>query len=277
MKISLPMVLQTQVVASAAAFKSSALTAYKRSYQKKGREDFHKQVFGSLSDIINVPKRVLYPGCHRHITASLAFPNIDYVDCDKKVADVYQDEVVRGWVLSETKEQSPKWTFTCCSYDPMAQNAKFQDEAYDLMISLSAGIVSEPCSRYIQLGGHFLVNDSHADASAAFVATTTTAKDDNDESRTSKLFHLIAVWKDGLWHTDDLEDYFKTTKGEYISVEQAHEASEIGSKSKRSFRLMKDAPFYLFRKEAPPDKGNSTDVVASEGSKGRSRKRRRVK
>ncbi|KAL3942820.1 MAG: hypothetical protein SGBAC_003058 [Bacillariaceae sp.] len=276
MKISLSMVLQTQVVASAAAFKSSALTAYKRSYQKKGQQDFHKQVFGSLSDIINVPKRVLYPGCHRHITASLAFPIVDYVDCDKKVADVYQDEVVRDWVLSEALEQSPKWTFTCCSYAPMAQNVKFKDESYGLMISLSAGIVSEPCSRYIQPGGHFLVNDSHADASAAFVATTIT-KDDDDESKTSKLFHLIAVWNDGLWHTDDLEDYFKTTKGGYISVEQAREAAEIGSISKRSFRLMKDAPFYLFRKEAPPDKDHGTDVVATEGSKGRSRKRRRVK
>ncbi|CAJ1948295.1 unnamed protein product [Cylindrotheca closterium] len=274
------MVMQSQVVAS--AFKSPGLTAYKRSYQKKGQKDIHEQVFGSLSEIVgdhHVPKRVVYPGCHRHITASLCFPNMDYVDCDKKVANVYQDEVVKDWILSETQEQSsttttiarPKWTFTCTSYAAMAQNAKFEDESYDLMISLSAGIVSEPCSRYIRPGGHFLVNDSHADASAAFVAK------DESSNKTAKLFRLIAVWKDGLWNTADLEDYFQTTKGEYISVEQAREAAEIGSVSKRSFRLLKGAPFYLFRKKAADDGDTAAAAAAAGESKGQSRKRRRVK
>lgn len=252
---------------------SSALRAYKRAYQKKGQKDLHEQIFGAVPEIVgNLPKRVLYPGCHRHITASLVFPDVDYLDFDKKVADVYKDEKVKDWVLSERQHEvaAPKWTFTCASYDDMAKNAKYKKESYDLMISLSAGIVSEPCKRYIRPDGYFLVNDSHADASAAFVAT-------NDEG--TKSFRLIAAWEDGKWETSNLQDYFKTTKGDYISIEQAREAAKIGSKSKRSFRMLKDASFYIFQKSEAVNEGDKVVSVSAddEPKQPPKRKRRRLK
>ena len=269
------MVVSSQVVAS--AFKSPALTSYKRSYQKNGQRDIlHEEVFRTLSNVVQSPiNRVLYPGCHRHITASLAFPDVDYVDSDKKVGDVYQDDVVKEWIRSETsKDESAvqhKWTFTCSSYESMAlKKAIFKDNSYDLMISLSAGIVSTPCAQYIRPGGYFLVNDGHADASTAFVATT--------EDKGPKLFNLIAVWVDGVgWKTADLKDYFKTTKGAYISIDQAHEAAKIGSKSKRSFRLKKESHFYLYQKSSSESAGKVTTISENGGDSASSIKRRRVK
>mmetsp|Transcript_49571 Transcript_49571/g.120286 ORF Transcript_49571/g.120286 Transcript_49571/m.120286 type:complete len:275 (+) Transcript_49571:3-827(+) len=274
------MVVSTQAITS--AFKSPALTAYKRSYQKRGQRDvLHEEVFRSLSNVVQSPiNRVLYPGCHRHITASLVFPDVDYVDFDRKVSDVYNDDAVKDWVLSETSNDQTdessvqhKWTFTCASYESMAQKkTKFKNNSYDLMISLSAGIVSTPCARYIRPGGYFLVNDAHADASAAFVATT--------DNKGSKMFNLVAAWEEGMgWKTTDLEDYFKTTKRDFISAKQAHEAAEIGSKSKRSFRLMKDAHFYLFRKSSSTRGGKSVGETEEgvEAKSQSSNKRRRVK
>ena len=269
------MVVSSQAIAS--AFKSPALTAYKRSYQKKGQRDvLHEEVFRTLSNVVPSPiHRVLYPGCHRHITASLVFPDVDYVDSDNNVSDVYQDDAMRDWICSETSNDESavqhKWTFTCSSYESMAQKKTiFKDNSYDLMISLSAGIVSTTCSRYIRPGGYFLVNDGHADASAVFVATT--------QDKGSKLFNLVAVWEDGMgWKTTNLGDYFMTTRGEYISIDQAHEAAEIGSKSKRSFRLKKDSHFYLFQKSFSISAGKLTATTENGGDTASGNKRRRVK
>eukprot|EP00980_Cylindrotheca_fusiformis_P030944 scaffold25665_cov113-Cylindrotheca_fusiformis.AAC.4 len=241
--------LQTQGMV-VTGFKSSALTAYKKSYQKRGTRDHHEKVFASLSKIIDPPDAVLYPGCHRHITPSLVFPKVDYVDSESKVGNVYEDSVVRDWVLSETTncDKHPDWTFTCASYATKIPNISL--ESYDLLISLSAGIISEPCSQYIKPGGFLLVNDGHADASIAFV---------ND-----KVFKLYAVWDDGQWKTSDLTDYFRTTEGSTISKDQAKEAVEIGTKSKRSFRLKKEVDFYLFQKQSSDGVEGEVEIDKSE-------------
>lgn len=234
------MTMAVQTSAAVSAFKSSALTAYKKSYQKRGARDHHEQVFAGLANLVGTPEKVLYPGCHRHITASIVFPNVDYVDCDSKVSDVYHDPVVREWILSETEassETAHEWTFTSASFT--RKLPKLSYESYDLMISLSAGIASTTCTRYIKPGGFFLVNDSHADASTLFA---------NDKD-----FQLYAAWDDGQWKNCGLEDYFVTTKGSPISKDQASEAAKIGSKSQRSFRLRKESNFCVFQKTISTD------------------------
>jgi len=237
MKVS-PLHAVGSVATASNALKSSALTAYKKSYQKRGARDAHEVVFQSLTQIDpDIPSKVLYPGCHRHITASLVFPHVDYVDCDSKVFDVYQDSAVREWILSDT-QKSPEWTFTCSSFDSPLPTKTFSLESFDLLISLSAGLIAKPCARYLKEGGLLLVNDSHGDASAAYVL--------QDEAQ----YQLTATWdaKTSTWSTTDLEDYFVTKRGEVLSDSQAEEMATIGIKSKRSFRLRQEAPFYLFRK-----------------------------
>eukprot|EP00539_Tryblionella_compressa_P006728 CAMPEP_0178770490 /NCGR_PEP_ID=MMETSP0744-20121128/21424_1 /TAXON_ID=913974 /ORGANISM="Nitzschia punctata, Strain CCMP561" /LENGTH=101 /DNA_ID=CAMNT_0020426879 /DNA_START=41 /DNA_END=346 /DNA_ORIENTATION=- len=42
--------------------------------------------------------------------------------------------------------------------------------SFDLLISLSAGLLVQPCTPYVARHGYLLVNDSHSDARAAFVS-----------------------------------------------------------------------------------------------------------
>jgi hypothetical protein len=253
---------------SSNTMKSSALTAYKRSYQKRGARDAHELVFGSLSQIFPkwLPSKVLYPGCHRHITSSLVFSHVDYVDCDSKVKNVYEDAAVREWIRSETRKIT-EWTFTCASFASPLPADHFPLESYDLLISLSAGIISRPCAKYLKEGGFLLVNDSHGDASAAYVLQNGY---DEDQSQ----FQLRATWDmdNSSCSAADLESYFITTQEELLSEEQAEEMSRIGAKSKLSFRLREESPFYLFQKVP---NNNITMESKQESIETSGRKRRR--
>ena len=248
MKIGRTVVSIQAMVAS--SLKSPALTLYKKSYQKRGDRDPHEKVFSSLSTSVfvgdnnNTPTstvKVLYPGCHRHITPSIYFPYVDYVDMNSKVSDVFRDPVVKEWIHSEQIPQQPpnEWTFTSANFStPLPK--KFQPQSYDLLISLSAGVISLPCAKYVSDNGYFLVNDSHGDASTAFA------------HRDALGWSLVAIWdkEKSQWNRNDLKQFFKTKRGEFISVEHAKEAVEIGSKSGRSYRLAVEADFYLFQRRA---------------------------
>lgn len=270
--------LSTPTTTTAKALRSAALTAYRRSYEKKGQPDAHQAVFASLP--VATPKRVLYPGCHRHITASLCFSHVEYIDCDEKVSDVYKDEVVCQWVMQQwarlrshdgndkdESDEKPTWNFTCASFD---SNLSFEQASFDLIISLSAGIVSTPCLRYLRdENGYLLVNDSHGDASAAFV---------------NPQLKLVAVYQESNINDDDidaggwtmdasiLQEYFVTTKqGTPLTPAQAKQAATIGVKAKRSYKLAKEAPFYLFQKQARQE----VDMATRDDNKARETKRQK--
>jgi hypothetical protein len=49
--------------------------------------------------------------------------------------------------------------------EPLAE----PDAHYDLLISQYAGFVSQFCKRYLKIGGRLLANNSHGDASMAFI------------------------------------------------------------------------------------------------------------
>jgi len=216
--------------------RSAALTAYRRSYEKKsGQPDPHVAVFRGAVAAAQPHQldgggggegRVLYPGCHRHITASLCFGRVDYVDCDVKVGDVFVDAAVRQWVELQLRRQQPEaeplsfcrpeWSFTCATYDSLQKH--FAPESFDWLISLSAGIVSLPCLTFLKPGGFFLVNDSHGDASAARTAAAPLL--------------LRAVHVDGEWSDDALDAYFVTVRGAPLTRQQAREAAEVGAKAR---------------------------------------------
>lgn len=44
-----------------------------------------------------------------------------------------------------------------------------RDESFDLLISQYAGFVSQSCKRYLKIGGWLLANNSHGDASMAYL------------------------------------------------------------------------------------------------------------
>ena len=108
--------------------------------------------------------------------------------------------------------------------------------SFDLMISACAGIVTNPCCKYVKTGGYFLVSDSHFDARTTFLRQE---------------FGLEAVYdmKTGRFLTSeaDLSGHFHTTEGIPISKTQVEE-SIVKAKARRSFKLQKESMYYLFRK-----------------------------
>eukprot|EP01006_Ploeotia_vitrea_P065683 TRINITY_DN93633_c0_g1_i1.p1 TRINITY_DN93633_c0_g1~~TRINITY_DN93633_c0_g1_i1.p1 ORF type:complete len:193 (-),score=21.97 TRINITY_DN93633_c0_g1_i1:207-785(-) len=143
------------------------LNKYMRSYH--GCDDIHLQVFRKAKEFLEqktAVQQVLYPGCHRHLTASLVFEDVTYLDCDQKVGTVFSDPAALDWI-SENKlyDASPSLTFVCGSYT----DAKVPKSQFSLAISLSAGFVSPHCMKHVAPGGYLLVNDCHWDARTAFV------------------------------------------------------------------------------------------------------------
>jgi hypothetical protein len=115
------------------------------------------------------------------------------------------------------------------------------DHDYDLLISLSAGAIAEPCSKYISRRGYLLVNDSHSDARTAFVSGD---------------WQLLAYWdaEKESFTTDDLKRCFqviqpKSKETVPLTKEQALESIMVGTVSKRSFKLVMEPMFFLFQKK----------------------------
>eukprot|EP00934_Nitzschia_sp_Nitz4_P007406 Nitzschia sp. Nitz4//scaffold57_size113557//68947//69783//NITZ4_003998-RA/size113557-processed-gene-0.161-mRNA-1//-1//CDS//3329554867//7396//frame0 len=209
----------------------------------KGLDDWMLPIFRSVQANFQ-PILVFYPGSSRHATASIVFPNVIYLDNDKKVAEFFLDDRVKEWVEAHKEYKDPIVGFKCLHKSFSSKNERrgtplIPLKSADLLISASAGIVSDSCAKYLKPGGHFLVSDAHFDARHVFV-------NKKDE------FDLVAVMhNDGSMGTnqEELEGHFQTTKdGTYLTPEQVNE-SQTKAKARRSFRLQKEGMFYLFKKK----------------------------
>ena len=211
--------------------KSKNLTWFLKIY--KGLEDWHLPIFRDTRSFTRA-SHVLYPGSDKHLTASLVFPSVIYVDYNKNVEPVFHDSAVTQWINdNKDYDKNTDVTFLCKRFEGRLAD----DESFDLLISASAGIVSTPCSRYLKVGGYFLASDAHFDARTLFL---------------DPKFELVGVFdKDtGKLGTDaeSLAGHFETTSGKIITKKQVKESIQK-SKSRRSFKLKKETWFYLFQKK----------------------------
>lgn len=222
----------------------AGLGAYKRSYWGGGRGDWHLPLFeavaASASAAQEGPLRVLYPGCHRHLTAALAFANVLFVDCDRKVADTFASAESHRFVEEFLGAPRHRWSFACANYEGPMPGAG--EHCFDLLLSLSAGVVSRPCTAYVRPGGFLLASDAHSDARTAFLMPE---------------WELVAVWdaeaKELLSDRRVLHRCFRVKgTGQPISASQVEESQRVGSKAKRSFTLELEPMFFLFQKRAAP-------------------------
>lgn len=136
----------------------------------------------------------LYPGSYVDIAPSFSFPDVTYVDVDRRANRFFGDragvdEIVRSEVGTETRTI----VFVHADYTDALPLA---DEAFDLLISLYAGFVSEHCTRHLRIGGTLLVNSSHGDAAMASI-------DDRYE------LAGVVTSRDGVYRVsdDDLDRY----------------------------------------------------------------------
>ena len=95
------------------------------------------------------------------------YPHTCFVDTERRAERFFADPAVRDFV-NERKvySQEPCIRFHRADY---VQELPEPKESYDLLISQYAGFVSQHCKQYLKVGGMLLANNSHGDASMAWL------------------------------------------------------------------------------------------------------------
>lgn len=200
---------------------------YKKYYKDRGDERLG--LFQLVAKQFDV-QRAMYAGSYVHVTPSFVIPEMVYVDSDKKAKKVFVEMAPILEFIENKKEyqESPRVTFYGASY---TSDFGEDDKSVDLLISQYAGFISQACKRYLKIGGILLVNNSHGDASMAYL-------DDN--------YELIGAINQRNGHcrlvTENLASYFIPKKKD-LDITKAYL-----EKHQRGIGYTKSASVYLFER-----------------------------
>ncbi|UWR98698.1 class I SAM-dependent methyltransferase [Phaeobacter inhibens] len=131
------------------------------------KQDQHKgdrwRLFQAVSAAVPA-RRVLYAGSYVDVAPSFVYDDVTYADMDKRAAAFFADTGgTRQIICDHGGNVNGRVAFVHGDYAAL----DLPPESFDLLISLYAGLISEPCGRLLRIGGHFLVNSSHGDAALA--------------------------------------------------------------------------------------------------------------
>lgn len=148
--------------------------------------------------------KALYPGSFTHVTPSFYFPEVVYLDLDKRCKKYFSENETREFV-KDKKEYSEEPIFRF--YEESFENDIEEDyEYFDLIISQFSGFISKYCTKYLRRNGILLANDSHGDATLAF---------------TSGEYDLIGVINDEMEiEENNLEEYFTFSRKNEIDLDK---------------------------------------------------------
>ena len=215
-----------------ASLKQNQIDYYIDEYN--GLLDNYSKIFKLINNEYS-PQKVLYPGSYCHITPSLFYPYVVYVDNYKKIRNFFTDDQVIAFI--EKNKMYKEKAIMKFYFQDYKKDIEEESESFDLLISLNAGIISKACKKYLKNGGILLVNDEHYDARSAYL---------------DKDFKLLAIFNDKSrnfsYSEDILLGFFKTRKGLEISQEMLNRSLKY-SPSKDPFKLKLTSQFYLFVKE----------------------------
>ena len=104
----------------------------------------------------------LYPGSSVHITPSLYYPHVVYVDQSTTAAEFFSDmDGIQAYVRrNKHYKQRAYISFIAQDYTVPLPLPK---GGFDLLISLYAGGVSQACKEYLKIGGILVTNDHQND------------------------------------------------------------------------------------------------------------------
>ena len=178
-------------------------------------------------------RRVLYPGSYLHVTPSLVFPEVCYVDSVKGIAaalaspDLLEYVTTHRDYLEEVCIRLYEEDYTGFDSEPQS--------SFDLLISLNAGFVSQACRSFLKPGGLLLANNGHYDAARAHVDPG---------------YRLIGALDGGSLLLEsshpDLSSHFGTAKGEELTLEMV-EADAKRPPSRARFMPSQEMEAYLFQ------------------------------
>ena len=131
------------------------------------KQDQHKgdrwRLFQAVSAALPA-SRVLCAGSYVDVAPSFVYDDVTYADLDKRAAAFFSDaEGVRQIICDHGGNVGARFVFVHGDY----RSLDLVPNSFDLLISLYAGFISEPCGRFLRIGGHLLVNSSHGDAALA--------------------------------------------------------------------------------------------------------------
>ncbi len=111
-------------------------------------------------------QRGLYPGSYLDLSPSTAIASVTYVDTDRRAARHLSDAALVAADLEGRTRPGAGTEVRFLEADYTSPLA-LPDAAFDLLISLYAGLVWDACQQHLKPDGLFLANTSHGDASLA--------------------------------------------------------------------------------------------------------------
>ena len=140
----------------------SALDLYHKFFSE--REFERLDLFQLLAERYAV-QRVLYPGSFVHITPSFVFPDVVYVDTDRRAKKFFASPEVREYIEEHKRYPQPaNFSFHPIDYRDGLEEI---EPGFDLLISQYAGFIGQYCKHHLKAGGCLLANNSHGDAGVA--------------------------------------------------------------------------------------------------------------
>ena len=173
-------------------------------------------LFGAVAGVVPSDARVLYPGSYVDIAPSVWFDDVTSVDTDKRAAKFFELGAAVGQLVDSKRQavDQPTGAATIAFHHlDYRTPLPFDEESFDLLVSLYAGFISEHCTRYLRVGGTLFVNPSHGDAAMASI---------------DPRYELTGVVTSGQRgyrvSTDGLETYLVPKKVQRITVDSLHES-----------------------------------------------------
>lgn len=114
-------------------------------------------------------KKALYPWCYVHITPSLIFPHVVYVDSFRNTYKFYQDNEVQDFI-EKNKEYNKESNYRFYQQN-YSTDIPEEPESFDMIISQYGGFVWQATKKYLKKWWILVCNNSHWDASMASLDT----------------------------------------------------------------------------------------------------------
>ena len=155
-------------------------------------------------------RTALYPGSHIDIAPSLGIPDVTYVDSFSGTERFFRNREEICAYIEENKEyrEASRVSFFASDY-----GETLPIEEVDLVISQYAGFVSSVAKAYLRDQGILLCNDSHGDATLAFLDKEYALIGVVDESHVIDTKHLERYFQFARPREIDEEKVLATMKG----------------------------------------------------------------
>lgn len=163
-----------------------------------------KSLYKLVAKEFNI-KTAIYPGSHIDIAPSMIIPKVTYIDNFKGAIKFFKEiDIIKKYIESNKEYKEP------CEIAFIGQDYKesLAIEQVDLIISQYAGFVGQDTKNSLKIGGILLANDSHGDASLAYL-------DDDYE-------FIGVINESNKIERRNLEKYFKLAKEKEIDLEEIH-------------------------------------------------------